>query len=80
VEAEFETSLASNAKPVLPDGRQRVVRYGHDPIRAIQTEIGPLAQERWTGDVDHRPEYDAIIATSSPQSSLPQLTHDAIRT
>ena len=42
VEAEFETFLASNAGLVLPDGRQRVVRHGHDPVRAIQTGIGPV--------------------------------------
>jgi transposase-like protein len=34
--------LASNAELVLPDGRQRVVRHGHDPVRAIQTGIGPI--------------------------------------
>jgi transposase-like protein len=42
VEAEFETFLVSTADLVLPDGRQRVVRHGHDPIRAIQTGIGPV--------------------------------------
>lgn len=42
VEVQFETFLASNADLVLPDGRQRVVRHGHDPVRAIQTGIGPI--------------------------------------
>ncbi len=42
VGAEFETFLASTAELVLPDGRQRVVRHGHDPVRAIQTGIGPV--------------------------------------
>jgi putative transposase len=42
IEAEFETFLASNVELVLPDGRQRVVRHGHDPVRAIQTGIGPI--------------------------------------
>ena len=46
VEAEFETFLASNAELVLPDGRQRVVRHGHDPIRTIQTGIGPIEVEK----------------------------------
>ena len=32
VEAEFETFLASTAELVLPDGRRRVVRHGHDPV------------------------------------------------
>jgi putative transposase len=42
VEAEFETFLASNAELVLSDGRGRVVRHGHHPVRAIQTGIGPV--------------------------------------
>src|SRR5246500_2204148 len=42
VEAEFETFLASNAELVLSDSRRRVVRHGHDPVRAIQTGIGPV--------------------------------------
>ncbi len=46
VEAEFEAFLASNAELVLPDGRQRVVRHGHDPVRAIQTGIGPVDVEK----------------------------------
>jgi putative transposase len=46
VEAEFETFLATNADLILPDGRQRVVRHGHDPVRAIQTGIGPVDVEK----------------------------------
>ena len=46
VEAEFETFLGSNAELVLPDGRQRVVRHGHDPVRAIQTGIGSVDVEK----------------------------------
>jgi putative transposase len=42
VAAEFEIFLASTADLVLADGRQRVVRHGHDPVRAIQTGIGPV--------------------------------------
>jgi len=42
VEAEFETFLVSTGDLVLPDGRQRVVRHGHDPVRAIQTGIGSV--------------------------------------
>src|SRR5450432_2850755 len=42
VEAEFETFLASHVELILPDGRRRVVRHGHDPVRAIQTGIGPV--------------------------------------
>jgi len=39
VEIEFDTFLALNARLVLPDGRQRVVRHGHDPVRTIQTGL-----------------------------------------
>ena len=46
MEAEFETFLASTAELVLPDGRQRVVRHGHDPVRAIQTRIGPVEVQK----------------------------------
>ena len=46
VEAEFETFLASNAELVLSDGRRRVVRHGHDPVRAIQTGIRPWTCKR----------------------------------
>jgi putative transposase len=46
VEAEFETFLASHGELVLPDGRQRVVRHGHDPVRTIQTGIGPIEVEK----------------------------------
>ncbi len=46
VEAEFETFLATYADLILPDGRQRVVRHGHDPVRAIQTGIGPVDVEK----------------------------------
>ena len=41
VEAEFTAFLGSHADLKLPDGRQRVVRHGHDPVRPIQTGIGP---------------------------------------
>ena len=46
VEAEFEAFLGSNADLVLSDGRQRVVRHGHDPVRAIQTGIGSVDVEK----------------------------------
>ena len=42
VEAEFAAFLARHADLELPDGRQRVVRHGHDPARPIQTGIGPV--------------------------------------
>jgi putative transposase len=46
VEAEFETFLISHADLVLPDGRRRVVRHGHDPVRAIQTGIGAVEVQK----------------------------------
>jgi putative transposase len=46
VEAEFETFLAASTELLLPDGRQRVVRHGHDPVREIQTGIGPVEVQK----------------------------------
>ena len=46
VEAELETFLVSTVDLVLPDGRQRVVRHGHDPVREIQTGIGPVEVQK----------------------------------
>ncbi|MGA8582317.1 MAG: IS256 family transposase, partial [Roseiarcus sp.] len=46
VEAEFEIFLVSTVDLVLPDGRQRVVRHGHDPVREIQTGIGPVEVQK----------------------------------
>ena len=66
VEAEFETFLDLNADLVLPDGRQRVVRHGHDPVRAIQTGIGPVdvekpkARDRGAA-ADHRIRFTSTI-------------------
>src|SRR5271157_3164609 len=46
VEVEFDTFLASNSDLALPDGRQCVVRHGHDPVRTIQTGIGPVKVQK----------------------------------
>ena len=46
VEAEFEIFLVSTVDLVLPDGRQRVVRHGHDPVREVQTGIGPVEVQK----------------------------------
>src|ERR1700704_4582764 len=46
VEVEFDTFLASNSDLTLADGRQRVVRHGHDPVRTIQTGIGPVKVQK----------------------------------
>ena len=43
-EADAFVALWKDVK--LPDGRDRVVRHGHGPERAIQTGIGPVAVRR----------------------------------
>jgi transposase-like protein len=43
-EADAFVALWKNLK--LPDGRDRVVRHGHGPERAIQTGVGPVAVRR----------------------------------
>jgi transposase-like protein len=42
VEAELTECLAAYAHLTIEDGRQRLVRHGHMPERAIQTGIGPV--------------------------------------
>ena len=44
--AEADAFVALWKEARLPDGRDRVVRHGHGPERAIQTGIGPLAVRR----------------------------------
>src|SRR5450631_2655790 len=46
VELEAEVFLSSMQHVKLPDGRDRLVRHGHGPERAIQTGIGPVAVRR----------------------------------
>jgi transposase-like protein len=43
VEAEASALLASHADKLTEDGRQRLVRHGHLPERAVMTGIGPVA-------------------------------------
>ena len=67
VEAEFAAFLTSHADLKLPDGRQRVVRHGHDPVRPIQTGIGPVevekpkARDRGASSADERIRYASSI-------------------
>src|SRR6187397_946712 len=53
--AEADTFVAMWKDEKLPDGRDRVVRHGHGPHRAIQTGVGPVevrrAKVRDRGDV-----------------------------
>jgi transposase-like protein len=85
VEAEFDAFVASHAALTLPDGRQRVVRHGHDPVRAIQTGIGPVdvekpkARDRGVADADARIRFSSAILpkwarrTKSLDALLPAL-------
>jgi hypothetical protein len=47
--AEADAFVAMWKDVKLPDGRDRVVRHGHGPERAIQTGIGPVAVRRAKG-------------------------------
>jgi putative transposase len=67
VEAEFAAFLGSHGDLKLPDGRQRVVRHGHDPVRPIQTGIGsvevekPKARDRGALSAEQRIRYSSSI-------------------
>ena len=67
VEAEFAAFLGSHADLKLADGRQRIVRHGHDPVRPIQTGIGPVevekpkARDRGALSAEERIRYSSSI-------------------
>ena len=44
--AEADAFAAQHSEEILPDGRQRVVRYGCGPERSIQTGVGALDVRR----------------------------------
>jgi putative transposase len=46
IELEAETFLETMKELKLADGRDRAVRHGHGPERAIQTGIGPVEVSR----------------------------------
>ena len=46
VEFEADAFLAGMKDLKLADGRDRVVRHGHGPVRTIQTGVGPVEVER----------------------------------
>src|SRR3954449_9703861 len=46
VRAEADAFVAQYAGLALADGRQRVVRHGHGPMRTIQTGVGPVEVQR----------------------------------
>jgi len=67
VEAEFAAFLAAHTELELPDGRRRVVRHGHDPVRPVQTGIGsvevakPKARDRGAATADERIRHASSI-------------------
>ena len=85
VEAEFAAFLGSHGDLKLPDGRQRVVRHGYDPVRPIQTGIGPVdvekpkARDRGASSAEERIRYASSILpkwarrTKSLDALLPAL-------
>ena len=56
--AEADSFVARWKDLKLPDGRDRIVRHGHGPHRAVQTGVGPVevrrAKVRDRGDVGQR--------------------------
>ena len=67
VEAEFAAFMARHADLELSDGRRRVVRHGHDPVRPVQTGIGPVevskpkTRDRGATTGDERIRYSSTI-------------------
>ena len=67
IEAEVDAFLASMRDVKLPDGRERVVRHGHGPERAIQTGIGAVAvrrvkvRDRGAGDAGERIRFTSAL-------------------
>jgi transposase-like protein len=68
--AEAEAFVASWKDLRLPDGRDRVVRHGHGPLRAIQTGIGPVEVRR--AKVRDRGEVTAEEKIRFSSSILPK--------
>ena len=80
-----EPSLAAHEDKALPDGRQRVVRHGHELAREIQTGIGPVevrkpkARDRGAAAGGERIRYSSAILplwarrTKSLDALLPAL-------
>jgi transposase-like protein len=62
---EADAFVAQHSGVALPDGRQRVVRHGHGPMRRIQTVVGPLEVQRpKVRDRADVPEAEKIRFTS----------------
>src|SRR5471030_3059911 len=68
--AEADAFVALWKDERLPDGRDRVVRHGHGPERAIQTGVGPVAVRR--AKVRDRGEVIAAEKIRFTSSILPK--------
>jgi putative transposase len=81
VEAEAEAFLAMMAGARLPDGRERIVRHGHGPERAVQTGIGPVEvrrvklRDRGAGENGQRIRFTSAIL---PRWARPTPSLDAL--
>src|SRR5258708_30120144 len=70
VVAEADAFVALWKDSKLPDGRDRVVRHGHGPHRAIQTGVGPVEVRR--AKVRDRGEVGAEEKIRFTSSILPK--------
>jgi hypothetical protein len=61
----------------LPDGRDRIVRHGHGPERAIQTGVGPVQVRR--AKVRDRGEVGAEEKIRFTSSILPKWARSSLR-
>src|SRR5213083_3247006 len=68
--AEADSFVAMWKDLKLPDGRDRIVRHGHGPYRAIQTGVGPVEVRR--GKVRDRGEVGAEEKIRFTSSILPK--------
>ena len=68
--AEADAFVAVWKDVKLPDGRDRVVRHGHGPERAIQTGVGPVAVRR--AKVRDRGKVGAVEKIRFTSSILPK--------
>ena len=68
--AEADAFVALRRDLKLPDGRDRVVRHGHGPYRAIQTGVGPVEVRR--AKVRDRGEVGAEEKIRFTSSILPK--------
>ena len=68
--AEADAFVAQWKDLKLPDGRDRVVRHGHEPQWAIQTGVGPIEVRR--AKLRDRADVGAEEKNCSTSSSLPK--------